>query len=301
MRILVNGLPYFSKKLVGDLNYFDPENRYVFLNTYESLWAKIKFWLYLPFYDKVLSMNGVSDESGSLNLVLRRKKPLIMLWQGTDVMLAVERFHNQTIYKKYIDHAIHFAVAPWLVEELGTIGINAGELSFIWLQPKENPEESPDEFAAMTYLAKGREEFYGWKVIKAAFEDLPNVKLCVVGSDGEGLEHPDNVIFCGWVEKDKMQELQRKNSVMLRMTDHDGNSHVVSEALAVGLDVIWNNPHPQTIFAKDSISLKKEIIQLHEKFITNGGMKNQENITWVKNNLDREKVLKNFIEKLKNA
>ena len=301
MRILVNGLPYFSKKLVKDLTDYDPENRYVFLNTYESFWAKIKFWFYLPFFDKVLSMNGVSDESGSLNLVVSRKKPLIMLWQGTDVMLAAERFHKGTIFTKYIDYATHLAGAPWLVDELFEIGIVAEVLSFKWLQIKEFQEVSPHEFAVVTYLGAGREVFYGWQIIKEAFLDLPDIKLYVVGSEGKNLEHPQNIVFCGWVDSEEMEKLQQKSSVMVRMTEHDGNSHSVAEALSFGLDVIWNNPHPRTIFVTDSFSLKKEIVRLQEKFKNSGGSKNQENIDWVKMNLTKEKVLSNVIDKLKNA
>lgn len=301
MRILVNGLPYFSKRLVRDLTDFDPENRYVFLNTYESLWAKIKFWFYLPFFDKVLSMNGVSDESGSLNLVVRRRKPLIMLWQGTDVLLAVERFHNGTIFSKYIDYSKHFAGAYWFVEELSSIGIKAEPLSFVWLEPKDSSEKNPENFAVLTYLGNGREDFYGWQIIKKTFKDLKNTVLYVVGSDGRDLAFPDNVKFCGWVEKAEMQKLQSKCSVLIRLAEHDGYSLMVAEALSVGLDVIWNYPHPQTILVKDSISLKNEITQLREKFIATGGKKNLENIAWVKNHLEKEKVLRNFIEKLKSA
>ena len=43
MLVLVNGLPYFSKNIVADLNEFDDENTYVFCNTYESKFAKFKF------------------------------------------------------------------------------------------------------------------------------------------------------------------------------------------------------------------------------------------------------------------
>lgn len=48
MRILVNGLPYFSKKIVDDLNELDDENKYVFIDTYTSFWEQIKFLCYHP-------------------------------------------------------------------------------------------------------------------------------------------------------------------------------------------------------------------------------------------------------------
>ena len=298
MRILVNGLPYFSKKLVDDLTEYDPKNRYLFLNTYQSIWAKIKFLLFLPFFDKVISMNGVSDESGSLNWVVRLNKPLLMIWQGTDVMLAVERQKYGSIYSKYINHASHYAVAPWLVDELKTIEIESQVLSFIWFPPIKTQLKSAEKFAVLTYLAKGKEDFYGWKVLKEAFTELKDIQLFVVGSDGETLEYPENITFFGWVGKDKMRQLQEKSTVLVRMTEHDGNSHFVSEALSVGLEVIWNYPHPCAFLANDSDSVIAQINTLYASFNENGGEKNSRNIDWVRSNLAKNTVLRNVVEKI---
>lgn len=301
MRILVNGLPYFSRKLVNDLNDYDPKNRYVFLNTYESFWAKLKFLFYLPFYDKVISMNGVSDPSGSLNWVVRLKKPLIMIWQGTDVVLAMERTKNNTIYSKYIDHARHYAVAPWLVNELATIQIHAEVLNFIWLEPKDDALKITESFSVLTYLGKGREDFYGWNHIREASENLPDVKFYVIGTEGDGLGNFKNIEFCGWVGKEEMQNLKDKSAVLVRMTEHDGNSHMVSEALSAGLEVVWNYPYPKTQHANDSSDLINVLRKLNAKFEETGGRKNLGNIAWVKSNLNREAVLSNVVKKIESA
>ena len=298
MRILVNGLPYFSKRLVDDLNDFDPKNRYLFLNTYESFWDKLKFLFYLPFYDKVISMNGVSDESGSLNRVVKWKKPLIMIWQGTDVVLAIERFKNKTIYSKYIDHAYHYAVAPWLVDELSTINVKAEVLSFIWLEPNENDLKTAEGFSVLTYLAKGREDFYGWNYIREASRNLPNVKFYVIGSEGDELGDYPDIHFYGWVGKEEMKELKEKSYVLVRMTEHDGNPHMVSEALASGLEVIWSYPHPKTRLANDETSLINELRKLEAKFVETGGRKNLDNVEWIKINHNREIVLENVVKKI---
>ena len=118
MRILSNGLPFFSRKLAKDLNAFDEENSYVFYDTYYSKWEQFKFLLALPFAGAVLSSNGVSDKSKSLDLALFFRKKLLMQWHGTDVQLAVERQKNNTINRKYIDAAQHIVSAPWFVDEL---------------------------------------------------------------------------------------------------------------------------------------------------------------------------------------
>lgn len=299
MKILVNGLPFFSKKLVDDLNEFDTNNNYLFLNTYESLWAKIKFFLFLPFYDKVISMNGVSDRSGSLDWVVKWKKPLLMLWQGTDVMIATERYHNKTIYLKYIEYAKQFAVAPWLVDELKSIKIKSEVLSFLWLKPNDKNLKKPQNFSCISYLGKGREDFYGWEIIKAAAKELIEVKFYIVGTDGGNLEHVPNIEFCGWLNQDEMLKIYSESSVYIRVPKHDGYAHFIGEALSKGLDVIWNYPHPIGYLADNKATLIQHIKFLKTKFEENNAGRNQKNIDWVKRNLKKEKVLQNFVNQLK--
>ncbi len=299
MKVLVNGLPFFSTKLVADLNEFDANNHYLFLNTYESLWAKIKFFLFLPFYDKVISMNGVSDKSGSLNWVVKWKKPLLMLWQGTDVLIAMERYQNKTLYTKYINYSTLYAVAPWLVDELNSIKIKADVLSFLWLTPNTEKIEKPQNFACISYLGKGREDFYGWEIIKAAAQELKDVKFYIVGSDGEKLESTKNIEFSGWLNQEEMQKIYAKSSVYIRIPEHDGYAHFIGEALSKGLDVIWKYPHPMGYVASNKEQLIQHINLLKSKFDINNGERNQKNIDWVKVNLERNKVLQNIVNQLK--
>ena len=91
MKFLFNGLSLFGRKLVKDLAAFDSRHSYHFYDTYTSRLDQLKFICALPFADAVVSINGVSDPSGSLNAVLAMKKKLILHWQGTDVMLAMQR------------------------------------------------------------------------------------------------------------------------------------------------------------------------------------------------------------------
>ncbi|HOV11236.1 MAG TPA: hypothetical protein PLL90_05695, partial [Bacteroidales bacterium] len=105
MNIILTGLPLFARRLCEELSSFDQNNKYYFYNTYYSRKDRVRFLLRLPFADRVISLNGVSDRSGSMDWVLRFRKKLVMLWQGTDVMLAKERFETNTILLKYIRYA----------------------------------------------------------------------------------------------------------------------------------------------------------------------------------------------------
>ena len=96
--IIIVGLPLFAKKMAKDLGETDRSKIFLACDTYYSLKDKILFFFILPFSSMVISFNGVSDKSGTLEWVLRWKKKLIFQWMGTDALLAMERFKNGYIY-----------------------------------------------------------------------------------------------------------------------------------------------------------------------------------------------------------
>lgn len=298
MLILVNGLPYFSKRLVNDLNEFDPANNYRFLNTYDSLIDKVKFMFLLPFSGAVVSSNGVSDYSGSMEKVVKWKKKLVMQWHGTDVVLAKKRFADGTINQKYIACAKHLFAAPWFAKELNDIRI-LGEYAPISYIDKAGNSGTYKELSILTYLAKGRESFYGWDLIRELAISRPNLKIIVVGSEGRGLDCPSNVTFLGWVNESDMQELLKINPIFLRMTEHDGNSVSVSQALGAGAEVIWTYSAPRChTIDRNSKALQSKINQLELILKEREYKPNEENIEYALQHLNRNAVMLNFVEKL---
>lgn len=296
MKILIVGLPYFGKKITNDLNEFATNHSFTFYDTYYSKIQQIKFAAALPFADLVISMNGVSDKSGSLDLVLKMKKKLWLQWQGTDVLLAVERSKNNTIEKKYIDYAVNFTDATWIKDELKSIKIQCESLFFKWLNIHPVLSKKFSELSAYSYLPNGRENFYGWKTISHLAEKNPKISFYIAGTNGEGLSKRDNVKFLGWISEKQMSELQKKTPVCMRLPQHDGYSLTVIEALSCGNEVIWTMPHEQCHHLKDieaaDIIFKKVIDNFRERDL----WRNENNIFFVKNNFSREKVLEIFVK-----
>ncbi|MFM7016734.1 MAG: hypothetical protein ACKOX3_10450, partial [Bacteroidota bacterium] len=180
MLVLINGLPLFSKRLARELKQFDVSSTYIFCDTYNSKIQQLKFLALLPFADVVISMNGVTDNSGSLNAVLKLNKKLIMQWQGTDSLLAMERFKNGTIKRDYIDKSTHFVDSPWLHTELISIGLNPEYVSFKSAVVKEVVKKY-SSLSAMTYIADKRQAFYGIHQFKALAENNPDIEFKLFG------------------------------------------------------------------------------------------------------------------------
>lgn len=298
MKVIIVGLPYFAKKIIRDLSEFAPQHTYRFYNTYYSKWHQVKFAAMLPFADIVISMNGVSDKSGSLDLVLKMRKKLWLQWQGTDVLLAVERSKNNTIDKKYIDYAVNYTDATWMKDELKSIKIECELLQFKWLNIPILSKKYT-ELSAYSYLPKGKENFYGWKIIFHLAERNPDIPFYIAGTNGDGLQITNNIIFLGWIPEKEMCELRDKTPICLRLPQHDGYSLTVIEALSCGNEVIWTMPHEQCHLLKNI----KDTEMIFEKVVDNlrkrNLLRNENNILFVKNNFSREEVLGNFLKIIK--
>ena len=201
MLVLFNGLSHFGKKLVAELNEFDPQNKYVFLDTYSSLKAKLLFIFLLPFSKLVVSFNGVSDRSGSMDWVLRFKKKLLMQWQGTDVQLALQRAQDGVIYNKYISYAEHVTDFQFLKKELDTIINNVTLLPYKHYSKDAVELINYKQLSVLSYVAKNREDFYGMHLIQQLAIKYPSIVFHIVGTDNEDFITSDNVKLLGWVDQ----------------------------------------------------------------------------------------------------
>lgn len=298
MRVLISGLPLFSKRLADDLQEFDPTSSYHFLDTYNSKLAQLKFLLLLPFADCVISMNGVTDNSGSLNWVLRFKKKLIMQWMGTDVMTALERFKLGSIKRKYIDYAKHLVDATWLKDELRESGISAQLIDFKYTFSGE-PLYKYEKNTVMSYVAQARQEFYGIEMILQAAAKFPNCDFLLYGMKDTKYDLPKNVKLMGWTTEAEFAKGLKSTSVFLRLPHHDGFSASVIEAMGFGCEVFWTFPGQNAIVAKNSKELIDKLATTFQAIEARDFRPNLTSREYVLEKFNKEHVIKNYIKTLK--
>jgi glycosyltransferase involved in cell wall biosynthesis len=112
----------------------------------------------------------------------------------------------------------------------------------------------------LTYLPKGREDFYGAATIHQLAKDMPDVEFLAVGGDGDDAPSSPNLRFLGRVED--MPEIYRKTSVLVRLTQHDGLPKMLLESMAMGRNVVWSFPFPHCLQAKTTKEAAKALLQL---------------------------------------
>jgi glycosyltransferase involved in cell wall biosynthesis len=245
-------------------------------------------------------MNGVTDNSGSLNAVRKLNKKLVMQWQGTDSLLAMERFKNGTIKRDYIDHAIHFVDSPWLFDELTSINLQPQHLPFKFAEEKVAIEKY-NGISAMTYIADKRQSFYGIHQFKAVAEANPDIEFKLFGVVNPEVELPANIKSFGWVSNDVFQKHLREIPVFFRLAEHEGFPVSVIEAMSFGCEVIMTSPYEYSIQAKTN----EEVISAFEKasqLVSNRNfIPNHDLINMVKRDYNKETILSNYISKIKSV
>jgi hypothetical protein len=301
MKVLITGLPMFAKQLADHLAEADPSGKYLFFDTYYSKFGKLKFLMHLPFCSHVISMNGVSDNSGILNWVLRFRKKLILQWMGTDSLYAMERYHNGTINRRYIDYAVNAIDSQWLEEELKSIELDPVWLEFKFSTIDTEPISNYSKMVAVTYIAENRQVFYGLEWVKRSAELFPSIGFQVFGMSNPEVECPENVTFFGWQPASVFMEAVRNAPLFLRFTEHDGFSVSVIEALSTGAETMMTLPCELTTLVQNKDELESAFNSVIER-ITERGMKpNLEIAKKSKLKWNKQRLMSNYVQFLKNS
>lgn len=300
-KIIVVGLPLFSKKFASEFSKFTDEYRLIALDTYYSKLDKLKFLFHILTADLIFSINGSLTKSLVFDIAFIRKIPVIMNWVGTDVVKSIQAFKNNTYVSKYKDEAIHFCEVDWIRDELKEIGIEA-EISnfasfdkFFELKPTNN-----QRLTVLSYIPDNRAEFYGINDILELSKSFPNIDFLIVGGHSEGYKPlPENYKAIGWVKD--MGPIYDKIDICIRHTEHDGLSTFVLEGLARGKVVFYNNKFSHCHFTPNLDALKLQISQVLSSFDSGSNTLNNEGAAFISTEFSKDVIFKKLKTKIENV
>ncbi|MFQ5381567.1 MAG: hypothetical protein ACE5EF_08090 [Dehalococcoidia bacterium] len=239
-RIAVTGLPFFGPRAASGLRQAGFEATYVPRpGARPATWPR--FLLELARADAFYSI-GSSASRGSPNdriAALRRK--VIMHWVGSDVLSASEARRRNELSNRLVRDAVHWADAPWLVEELRGIGIAAAEHPLPIPIAIGSPEPPPANFRVLVYLPAGRHPAHDIEGTLAVVRALPEVSFLAIGGR-EAVAPLPNLEHRGYVQT--VAPIYRECAAILRLTHHDGLSHSIVEALSFGRHAVWTRHLP---------------------------------------------------------
>lgn len=245
-RVLILGLPYFGRRLAGELAGLGWNASYLSHPGKDAAgWARVALGVAKA---DVLYLVGSRAERGSPQdrLLRLRRKPVVIHWVGTDVQIAIDEHRRGRLSPRIAGKPQHWCDAPWLVEELRTAGIVSEYVPLPIPIVEAPPPPLPGTFRVLLYYPVDgfdREVFDIETMLRlpAAF---PDVHFTLIPSPGGTLPGPlpANLEARGWV--DDMEALYGETTALVRLTSHDGQSFMAAEALSRGRYVIWTHPMP---------------------------------------------------------
>lgn len=266
-RILILGLPFFGKMLARDLSALGWKAEFLpHPGRSAAGWARVAKAVARA--DIVYLIGSRIDRASPQDRLLRlRRRPVVIHWVGTDVQIAVDEHRRHNVSLRVAERPTHWCDAPWLVDELRTIGFVSEYV------PLPIPIESapapplPETFRVLLYYpvdAFDREVFDIETMMRLPLE-FPNVHFTLIPSTADTLPQPvpGNLDTFPWVED--MDALYGNTTVVVRLTSHDGQSFMAAEALSRGRYVIWTHPMQGCIRAQTSEQVSKALARLVQK------------------------------------
>jgi hypothetical protein len=189
------------------------------------------------------------------------KKKIVILWSGSDVFEAQEHFAAGKM-DPWVADRIHWAVSPWLAEEVRAMGISCEYVQASFVQPVKVPLPLPDKFSVLVFVP-GREksDLYGLDKILEVADALRSVEFTLVGwQHRQALQAPPNLKVHGRVSD--MNAFFERATIVWRPVRHDGLSFTVLEALAQGRHVLYSYAFPACVHVTDAAAAHKELQRL---------------------------------------
>jgi hypothetical protein len=251
-RVLILGLPYFGRMLARLLRERGWAAEFAAHPGRDPRgWAGLV--VKLAGADLLYLVSSRAERGSPQDVLLRAwRRPLVIHWVGTDVQIALEEHARGRLSHRIVERPVHWCDAPWLVDELATMGVRADHVPLPIPGLPQEPPPLPETFGVLLYLpvdAFDREVFDMETLLRLPLA-FPEVRFILIPSPAETLPRPlpANCTAPGWVAD--MDALYREVSVVVRLTSHDGTSFMVAEALARGRQVIWTFPMEGAIRAE---------------------------------------------------
>lgn len=189
------------------------------------------------------------------------RKNVILHWMGTDVLTLSPMFGM--FASKVVNQ--HLAYSTWLVAELKEKNIKSTWLPIIPPLKELSCNPLPDQFTVLLHLggSETKIDFYGHKQLEQLIEEFPEIRFLIVGriADKDKI-NSHNIQYYGLIGYDEMDKIHQMSSVLLRITEHDGLSFMVLEALGRGRYVIWSQKFPHCLYAKKTSEVITHLMKL---------------------------------------
>jgi glycosyltransferase involved in cell wall biosynthesis len=102
----------------------------------------------------------------------------------------------------------------------------------------------------------------------------------------------------GWLDAQNMAEELRNAPIFLRMTEHDGFSVSVIEALSVGAEVVWTHPSECIHYVRNDEEMNHTLAEVIKLIEARNGIPNNETIEFCNKTYNRHHLMVTYLDEL---
>jgi hypothetical protein len=295
-RIVILGLPYFGQMLAGLLTERAWKARY-FAHPGRNPVGWLRLLPALARADVVYLIASRVDRGSPQDIFMHlRRKPVVIHWVGTDVLIALEAHEKQDVSVRLVENATHWCDAPWLVDELRPLGVRSEHVALPIPVSKAEPPPLPARLRVLMYLPVDAfdREVFDMETLLRLPREFPDLDFTLVPSTADTLPGPipPNLELPGWVTD--MDALYSRTSVLVRLVSHDGMPFMVMEALSRGRYVIYTYPLPHVTHAAGYEAVASALGDLAARHAAGKLPLNEAGREYVLENFDRETLAANL-------
>jgi hypothetical protein len=198
-----------------------------------------------------------------LKIALLFNKKVTIFWVGSDILQLKNKCPaSLNIYKD--TKVRHLAISNEIRYELGIYGIEADLFEIISEQvfPK-NQIPFPEKHAVLAYWTNDRMKFYGGDIVTELAKVFSEIQFFILGDNGNNSSVLPNMKYVPHIKI--IDDLYKKISILIRITEHDGLPSMVLELLARGRWVICSKRLPGTVHATNFEESKNALFQILKK------------------------------------
>ncbi|HET9095299.1 MAG TPA: hypothetical protein VFN37_01445 [Candidatus Baltobacteraceae bacterium] len=205
--------------------------------------------------DGCIALGGPQTKELVRKICNARKRPVILLWSGSDVEAV--RGRPEHLERLRLQNVIHWACTPHLAEQLAPLGIDARYVPVTTPTVPARLAPIPAAFGVLAYLPQHGSAFYAQEQLWALARTLNEVEFVVAGPKPADGYAPPNVHYAGRVA-DRARHID-ESSAVLRLTEHDGLDTTIIDALARGRHAIWTCSFPGVVRASSVDEMARAI------------------------------------------
>lgn len=198
-------------------------------------------------------------------------------------------FLHNYILNKYVYK--HFSVLDDLRKELQELHIQSSVLPLIIkINERKIIKKKSRIIKVLIYYSEEKKYFYGYNILRdliTRYKDNNNIEFHIIGRNNPLFRYK-NLHRYGWVNN--MDKIWDKINLYIRLTEHDGLSLLVVEALSRGKQVIWSKKYPYCFYARDI----EHVTSIINKFIKEGIKTNIEGYNFVLKSFKPQNIVNKY-------